>query len=78
MSSMCACRFTNETILPSTKIGRMKQMSLTWVPIRYGSLTIRMSPCLRFSGPYSTTAVRTASVIVPTNSTSELDIAGIE
>ena len=56
----------------------MKHTSLTCVPIRYGSLTIRMSPSCRFSGPYSTTAERTASVIVPMNSTSEFDSAGIE
>ncbi len=78
MSSMCACRLTKAMIFPSRKTGRMKQMSLTCVPQRYGSLTIRMSPSRRFSGPYSVTALRTASVIVPMNSVSEFDTDGIE
>ena len=70
-------RVTNATSAPSWKTGRTNSMSLTCVPVRYGSLATITSPGCRRSGPYSSIVLRTESVIVPVKSTIELLTAGV-
>ena len=56
----------------------MKQTSLGWLPIRLGSLQISRSPGFEpVSTPYSSTATRTPSAIVPRKTVSPLVTAAI-
>jgi hypothetical protein len=59
MSSWWALRLTKASSAPSWKTGRTNSMSLTWVPVRYGSLATITSPGSRRSGPYSSIVLRT-------------------
>ena len=58
-------------------MGLQKRMSLTWVPVLYGSLATMMSPGSSLSTPYSSITLRTESVMVPVKSMMLLLIAGV-
>ncbi len=52
-------------------------MSLTCVPVRYGSLAMITSPGSSRSGPYSSMVLRIDSVMVPVKAMKDCDTTGV-